>query len=241
FTDIAGEEDHVGDLDLKIAGTISGITAFQMDVKTTEFSLDILKEAVLQSKRARDYIIGIMNNTLDRPRPEISKYAPRIMTLKVPPDKIGLVIGGGGRTIRKIIEETGVEIDIDDDGMISIYGTELDKCVAALDRIKSIVEEPEAGKIYQGVVTRIFPFGAMVKFLNEQEGLVHISELAPYRVNRVEDVVNIGENIKVKFVGFDEQGRANLSRKQALTREELEKEKRKMPSNSRSTRREFPR
>ncbi|MCM8822136.1 MAG: polyribonucleotide nucleotidyltransferase [Candidatus Omnitrophica bacterium] len=241
LTDIAGEEDHIGDLDLKIAGTSSGITAFQMDVKTTEFSMHILKEAVLQSKRARDHIIEIMNNTLNAPRPEISKYAPRIMTIKIPADKIGLVIGGGGKTIRKIIEETGAEIDIDDDGMISIYSTELDKCIAALERIKSIVEEPEVGKIYEGVVTRIFPFGAMVKFLNEQEGLVHISELAPYRVNRVEDVVNIGENIKVKFVGFDEQGRANLSRKQALTSEELEKEKRKMPQNNRPPRRDFRR
>ncbi len=239
LTDIAGEEDHVGDLDLKIAGTKIGITAFQMDVKTIDFSWDILKEAVLQSKRARDHIIDIMNNTLDRSRPEISKYAPKIVTFKISPDKIGLVIGGGGKTIRKIIEETETEIDIDDDGKISIYSTEMDKCMNALERIKSIVEEPEVGKIYEGVVTRIFPFGAMVKFLNDQEGLVHISELAPYRVNRVEDVAGIGEGIKVKFIGFDEQGRANLSRKQALTQEELEKEKQKTSFHQRPHRKEF--
>ncbi|MCX7706151.1 MAG: S1 RNA-binding domain-containing protein, partial [bacterium] len=164
---------------------------------------------------------------LDKPRSEISKYAPKTLTYRISPDKIGLVIGGGGKTIRKIIEETGTEIDIDDDGTISIYSTDMDKCQNALEKIQSIVEEPEAGKIYEGTVTRIFPFGAMVKFLNEQEGLVHISELAPYRVNRVEDVVSIGDNIKVKFVGFDEQGRANLSRKQALSQEEIEKEKQK--------------
>ncbi len=227
LTDIAGEEDHVGDLDLKIAGTSVGITGFQMDVKTTEFSWSILSQAVMQSKQARNRIIEIMNNSLNEPRPEISRYAPRIVSFKVSPDKIGLVIGGGGKTIRKIIEETGVEIDIEDDGTVSIYSTEIENCQKALDRIKSIVEEPEIGKIYEGTVTRIFNFGAMVKFFNEQEGLIHISELAPYRVNRVEDVVNINEKVKVKFIGFDEQGRANLSRKQALTSEEFEKEKQK--------------
>ncbi|HOC02296.1 MAG: Polyribonucleotide nucleotidyltransferase [candidate division TA06 bacterium ADurb.Bin131] len=227
LTDIAGEEDHVGDLDLKIAGTSVGITGFQMDVKTTEFSWNILSEAVMQSKQARDKILGIMNSAIKEPRPEISKYAPRIVSLKVSPDKIGLIIGGGGKTIRKIIEETGAEIDIEDDGTVSIYSTEMENCQKAVDRIKSMVEEPEVDRIYEGTVTRIFNFGAMVKFLNDQEGLVHISELAPYRVNKVEDVVNIGEKIKVKFIGFDEQGRANLSRKQALTPEEIEKEKQK--------------
>jgi len=238
LTDIAGEEDHVGDLDLKIAGTSSGITAFQMDVKTTEFSWEILKEAVLQSKQAREKILDIMNGVLISPRPEVSKYAPRIISFKVSPDKIGLVIGGGGKTIRKIIEDTGAEIDIEDDGTISIYSPEIEKCQAALERIKAIVEEPEVGKVYEGIVTRIFPFGAMVKFFNEQEGLVHISELAPYRVNKVEDVVGIGEKIKVKFVGFDEQGRANLSRKQALTQEEIEQEKKKSTFHPRSFKRD---
>ncbi|HPP67342.1 MAG TPA: S1 RNA-binding domain-containing protein, partial [bacterium] len=153
------------------------------------------------------------------------KYAPKIVSFKVSPEKIGLIIGGGGKTIRRIIEETGAEIDIEDDGTISIYSTETENCQNALNRIKSIVEEPEVGKIYEGVVTRIFNFGAMVKFLNDQEGLVHISELAPYRVGRVEDIVNVGEKINVKFIGFDEQGRANLSRKQALSAQEIEKEK----------------
>jgi len=230
LTDIAGEEDHVGDLDLKIAGTSVGITGFQMDVKTMEFSYDILKEAVIQSRQARERIIEIMNRVLDKSRPEISKYAPRIVSLKVPSDKIGLVIGGGGKTIRKIIDETGVEIDIEDDGTVSIYSSDIEKCQKAVEKIKAIIEEPEHGKIYEGTVTRVFPFGAMVKFFNELEGLVHISELAPTRVNRVEDVVNVGEKIKVKFIGFDEQGRANLSRKQALTTEEIEKEKHSLHS-----------
>ncbi|HOK79353.1 MAG TPA: polyribonucleotide nucleotidyltransferase [bacterium] len=238
LTDIAGEEDHVGDLDLKIAGTYSGITAFQMDVKTAEFSWEILKQAILQSKQARIKILDIMNGVLNYPRPEISKYAPRIVSFKVSPDKIGLVIGGGGKTIRKIIEETDVEIDIEDDGTVVIYSPEMEKCQAALERIKAIVEEPEVGKIYDGTVTRIFPFGAMVKFFNEQEGLVHISELAPYRVNKVEDVVGVGEKIRVKFVGFDEQGRANLSRKQALTHEELEQERKKTAFHPRSFKRD---
>ncbi|MGB9641738.1 MAG: polyribonucleotide nucleotidyltransferase [Candidatus Ratteibacteria bacterium] len=241
LTDIAGEEDHVGDLDLKIAGTNNGITAFQMDVKTTEFSWEILKQAVLQSKQARIKILDIMNGVLNSPRPEISKYAPRIVSFKVSPDKIGLVIGGGGKTIRKIIEETNVEIDIEDDGTVVIYSPEMEKCQAALERIKAIVEEPEVGKIYDGTVTRIFPFGAMVKFFNEQEGLVHISELAPYRVNKVEDVVGIGEKIRVKFVGFDEQGRANLSRKQALTHEEIEEERKKITFRPRSFKRDSQR
>jgi len=225
LTDIAGEEDHIGDLDLKIAGTSIGITGFQMDVKTTELSWDIFSQAVVQSKQAREKIIEIMNSTIMRPKPEISKYAPKIVSFKVSPEKIGLIIGGGGKTIRRIIEETGAEIDIEDDGTISIYSTETENCQNALNRIKSIVEEPEVGKIYEGVVTRIFNFGAMVKFLNDQEGLVHISELAPYRVGRVEDIVNVGEKINVKFIGFDEQGRANLSRKQALSAQEIEKEK----------------
>lgn len=228
LTDIAGEEDYVGDLDLKIAGTSIGITGFQMDVKTTEFSWQILNEAIMQSKQARDRILEIMNSSLQEPRPDISRYAPRVVSLKVSPDKIGLIIGGGGKTIRKIIEETGAEIDIEDDGTVSIYSTEIENCQKAIYRIESIVEEPEIGKIYEGTVTRIFNFGAMVKFFNELEGLVHISELVPYRVNRVEDVVNIGEKIKVKFIGFDEQGRANLSRKQALTSEEIDKEKQKI-------------
>ncbi len=241
LTDIAGEEDHVGDLDLKIAGTKLGITGFQMDVKSVELSWEILREAVFQSKQARDTIIEIMNATIDKPRPSISKYAPKILRFKVSPDKIGLVIGGGGRTIRKIIEETDTQIDIEDDGTISIYSVDEEKCKAALERIKSITEEPEPGRIYYGVVTKIFPFGALVKFLNEQEGLVHISELAPYRVNRVEDILNIGDNVKVMFIGFDEQGRPILSRKQALSEDEIEKEKQKMNSSQKNIKRGFNR
>jgi len=229
LTDIAGEEDHVGDLDLKFAGTELGITGFQMDVKTTELSWEILEKALSQSKKARLEILEKMNAVISASRSSISVYAPRIVRLKINPEKIGLVIGGGGKTIRRIIEETGTEIDIEDDGTVIIASPDTDKCQKAVDRIKAIVEEPEIGKIYDGVVSRIFNFGAMIKFLNDQEGLVHISELAPYRVNRVEDIAKVGSPMKVKFIGFDEQGRANLSRKQALTEEELAKEREMAP------------
>jgi len=188
LTDIAGEEDHYGNLDLKIAGTEQGITGFQMDVKGAGITTDIFKEALAQAKEAREEILQKMYQTIANSRSSTSTYAPRILTLKVKTDKIGLIIGPGGKTIKKIIEDTGA------------------------------AEEPEPGKIYEGTVVKIIAIGAFVEFMPGKQGLVHISELAPYRVNRVEDVVKEGDKITVKFLGLDDQGRVKLSRKKALNK-----------------------
>ncbi len=216
LTDIAGEEDHYGNLDLKIAGTEQGITGFQMDVKGTGITTDIFKEALAQAKEARSVILGKMYQTISSPRPEISVYAPRIISLKVKTDKIGLIIGPGGKTIKKIIEDTGAEVDISDDGTVKVYSPNSTVCEAAAAVIRGIVEEPEAGKIYDGTVVKIIPIGAFVEFMPGKQGLVHISELASHRVNKVEDVVKEGDKIKVKFLGFDAQGRIKLSRKKVF-------------------------
>ncbi|MCM8776880.1 MAG: polyribonucleotide nucleotidyltransferase [Candidatus Omnitrophica bacterium] len=216
LTDIAGEEDHYGNLDFKIAGTEDGITGFQMDVKETGLTLEIMEKALYQSKEARKEILKKMYATISSPRETLSRYAPRIISLKIKTDKIGLVIGPGGKTIKKIIEDTGTEIDISDDGTVRIYSPDSQACEEAADVIRALTEEPEPGKIYEGKVVKIMSFGAFVQFLPGKEGLVHISELAPYRVNKVEDVIKEGDTIPVKFLGFDEQGRAKLSRKQAI-------------------------
>ncbi|MGC8976212.1 MAG: polyribonucleotide nucleotidyltransferase [Candidatus Ratteibacteria bacterium] len=219
LTDIAGEEDHYGDMDLKIAGTETGITGFQMDVKITSLTLDILTKAIYQSKQARQEILEKMYKAIPSPRESISPYAPKILTIKINPDKVGLVIGTGGKTIKKIIEDTGVKIDILEDGEMRIYSENLQACEKAAKEIYKIAEEPEIGQVYEGIVTKIFPFGAIVKFLPSQEGLVHISELAPFRIKRVEDVVKVGSQIKVKVIGIDEQGRVLLSRKRVIEEE----------------------
>lgn len=216
LTDIAGEEDHYGNLDLKIAGTEDGITGFQMDVKDSGLTFEVMEKAVYLSMDARKVILKKMYETISSPRTDISKYAPRIISFKIKTDKIGLVIGPGGKTIKKIIEDTGAEIDISDDGTVRIYSPECVACEEAADVIKSLTEEPEPGKIYQGKVVKIMNFGAFVQFLPGREGLVHISELASHRVNRVEDVIKEGDTIPVKFLGLDEHGRVKLSRKQAL-------------------------
>ncbi|MCM8832615.1 MAG: polyribonucleotide nucleotidyltransferase, partial [Candidatus Omnitrophica bacterium] len=214
LTDIQGEEDHYGDMDLKIAGTLDGITGFQMDVKTTDLTLEILEKAIYQSKEARKEILDKMYSTISSPKSSLSPYAPKILTIKINPEKVGLVIGSGGKTIKKIIDETGVKIDILEEGEIRIYSNDLEACKKAASEINKIAEEPEIGQIYEGVVTKIFPFGAIVRFLPSQEGLIHISELAPYRIKRVEDVVKVGSTVKVKVIGKDEQGRVLLSKKQ---------------------------
>lgn len=216
LTDIAGEEDHYGNLDFKIAGTEKGITGFQMDVKESGLTLDIIEKAVYQSREARKEILKKMYDTISAPRPSISRYAPRILSIKINPDKIGLVIGPGGKTIKKIIEDTKTEIDISPEGIVRIYSSDANSCEEAAELIREITEEPEPGKIYEGKVIKVTNFGAFVRFLPGKEGLVHISELAPHRVRRVEDVIKEGDTIPVKFIGFDEQGRPKLSRKQAM-------------------------
>ncbi len=213
LTDIEGLEDAYGDMDFKIAGTSEGITAVQMDTKLTGVSLEILGEAVHQAREARLYILDIMSRTLSTPRPEMSPYAPRMYKLKVPTDKIGGIIGSGGRTIRGIIEETKASIDIEDDGTVIVGSADAASARRAIEIIEGLTRETAIGDIFTGKVTRIFNFGAMVEILPGKEGLVHISELADHRVNRIEDEVKVGDEVTVKVIDIDNQGRVNLSRK----------------------------
>ncbi|MBI2021010.1 polyribonucleotide nucleotidyltransferase [Candidatus Giovannonibacteria bacterium] len=211
LTDIQGPEDHHGDMDFKVAGTKEGITAVQMDVKVDGIPLKIMKEAFLDAKEARLKILKVITDELPEPKKELSPYAPRILTMKIDPDKIRDVIGPGGKMINAIIAETGADIDIEQDGTIFITAPKEEGLKAAEEKIKMLTKVFEIGESFTGIVTRIFPFGAMVEFAPKQEGLVHISELAPFRVNQVTDVVSPGDEVPVKIVGIDDQGRVNLS------------------------------
>jgi len=211
LTDIQGPEDHHGDMDLKIAGTKNGITAMQMDVKIEGLTLSILKEAFAQAKKARLEILSAMAEAIPESRKEMSQYAPRIITMQINPDKIRDIIGPGGKMINKIIAETGVEIDIEDSGMVFITSPDKDAAEKAVTWIKNLTHEAQPGEIFQGKVTRILNFGAMVEIMPGQEGLVHISELATGRVNKVTDVVNIGDIVTCKVKNIDELGRVNLT------------------------------
>ena len=222
LTDIQGLEDHDGDMDFKVAGTSEGITALQMDIKIKGVSREILERALSQAKAGRLFILDKMLSAIEKPRPELSPYAPRIITASIHPDKIRDVIGPGGKTIKKIIEETGVKIDIEDDGRVFISAVDGEAGDKALKIIQSLTQDIEVGRIYNGRVTRVMDFGAFVEVipgvlgLNGKEGLVHISQLAHNRVEKVEDVVKVGDEILVKATGVDKQGRLNLSRKEAL-------------------------
>lgn len=218
LTDIQGLEDFCGDMDFKVAGTKKGITAIQMDIKIHGLTIEILEQAFLKAREARNYILDeIMNKCISAPRKKISQYAPQILKMKIDVEKMADVIGAKGRVIKKIIEDSGVDkIDTEDDGRIFIVSPDAEKVEAAFKMIKSIVIEPEPGQIYSGTVTRIASFGAFVEFAFEKEGLVHISNLALKRVKTVEDVVKVGDKILVKIINIDEQGRINLSRKDAL-------------------------
>lgn len=213
LTDIQGPEDHYGDMDFKIAGTEKGITAIQMDVKIGGISLPILEEAIGKAREARVHIIGIMSNVISKPREEMSQYAPRITSFRINPDKIRDVIGSGGKIINAIIAETGVTIDIEDDGMVLITSKNAEAAEKATEWIKDIVREVMPGEIYQGKVVKIMNFGAFVEILPGQDGMVHISELSANRVEKVEDVVKLGDIITVKVKNIDEQGRINLTHK----------------------------
>jgi len=223
LTDILGAEDHYGDMDFKLTGTRKGITAFQMDIKISGLDLDILRKALLQARDARLYILDIMEKTIAKPRPELSVYAPRIITFKVKQDKIGEIIGPGGKNIRGIIEQTGVEIDIEDDGSVFIAAKDQKAGELAQERILKLIEEPEVGKCYLGKVKRITPFGAFVEIIPGQDGLVHISELDTKRVNRVEDVLRVGDEVNVKVIGIDNEGKIRLSRKACLSPDHIQK------------------
>ena len=213
LTDIQGPEDHHGDMDFKIAGTKKGVTAIQMDVKIKGITNKIFKEALELGKKSRFQILEKMEKVISKPRPNLSPYAPRILTLQINPDKIREVVGPGGKVINEIIEETGVSIDIEPSGLIYITSEKEEAAKKALAWIKNIAREVKVGEIFQGKVKRILDFGAFVEILPGQEGLVHISQLAPWRVEKVEDVVKVGEVISVKVISIDEQGRINLSLK----------------------------
>ena len=217
LTDIQGMEDALGDMDFKVAGTTEGVTAIQMDIKIEGLTKEILTDALAQARRGRMHILGKMLEAIDQPREELSPYAPRIITLQIHPDKIRDVIGPGGKIIKKIIEETGVKIDIEDDGKTFIAAVDMEAGKKAVKMIEDLVREVEVGETYEGKVTRIMNFGAFVEVLPGKEGLVHISQLAKERVEKVEDVVAIGDVVKVKVIEIDRQGRVNLSRKVLLT------------------------
>lgn len=216
LTDIQGLEDALGDMDFKVAGTKNGITAIQMDIKIDGINKEIFKQALAQAKRGREHIMGIMLDCISEPRKELSKYAPKITTIHVDPEKISKIIGPGGKTIKKIVEETGAKIDIEEDGRVYIAAVNSEEAAKAIDMINGITAEAEVGKVYTGKVTRLMAFGAFVEILPGKEGLVHISQLSTERVNKVEDVVSVGDEIVVKVTEIDQKGRINLSRKAVL-------------------------
>jgi len=216
LTDIQGVEDNLGDMDFKVAGTRDGITALQMDIKIKGLTHEIFAQALEQAREARLFVLDKMLAVLPRPRTEMSPYAPRITTIMINPDKIRDIIGPGGKMIRKITEETGAQIDVEDDGRVFIAAVDQEGGQRAIDWIKGLTDEVEVGKIYKGKVVRIMPFGAFVEVLPNQDGLVHISKLTDYRVERVEEVANVGDEIVVKATEVDSQGRLNLSRQAAI-------------------------
>jgi polyribonucleotide nucleotidyltransferase len=216
LSDIQGMEDALGDMDFKVAGTRRGVTALQMDIKVSGLTPEVFRRALEQARQGRMHILDKMEAALPGPREVMSTFAPRITTIHIHPDKIRDVIGPGGKTIRRIQEETGCQIDVEDDGTVSLATVDEEAMNRAVAMIRDLTESVEVGRIYKGKVVRIMPFGAFVEILPRQDGLVHISQLAEQRVNRVEDVVNIGDEIMVKVTEIDDRGRVNLSRKQAI-------------------------
>ncbi|MBW8619589.1 MAG: polyribonucleotide nucleotidyltransferase [Hyphomicrobiales bacterium] len=224
LSDILGDEDHLGDMDFKVAGTENGVTSLQMDIKIAGITEEIMKVALHQAKDGRLHILGEMAKGLSGARKELGQYAPRIETMKIPTDKIREVIGTGGKVIREIVEKTGAKINIEDDGTVKIASSDGASITAAINWIKSIASEPEIGVIYDGTVVKTAEFGAFVNFFGAKDGLVHISQLAPQRVAKVTDIVKEGDKVKVKLLGFDERGKVRLSMKAVdqTTGEDLE-------------------
>ena len=213
LSDILGDEDHLGDMDFKVAGAAEGITSLQMDIKITGITKEIMDTALTQAKDGRNHILAEMAKAIETGRENVNSTAPRIETIQVPVDKIRDVIGSGGKVIREIVEESGAKVDINDDGIVKVASNDTDSLNKALELINSIVAEPEAGEIYEGKVVKIMDFGAFVNFFGKKDGLVHISQLANERVNNVKDIVNEGDIVKVKLVGFDNRGKVKLSMK----------------------------
>jgi polyribonucleotide nucleotidyltransferase len=216
LSDILGDEDHLGDMDFKVAGTVEGITALQMDIKIGGVTREIMKEALHQARQGRMEILKAMEAAITEPRKEVSGLAPRIVTLRVKPEKIREVIGPGGKVIRGIIEATGAKIDVEDDGTVIIASTDEAASRKAVEMIQRITAEAEIGKIYRGTVRKIMDFGAFVEILPGTDGLVHISQLARERVTRVSDILKEGDEVMVKVLEIDKQGKIRLSRKEAL-------------------------
>ncbi|MGH6925131.1 MAG: polyribonucleotide nucleotidyltransferase, partial [Propylenella sp.] len=213
LSDILGDEDHLGDMDFKVAGTAKGVTSLQMDIKIDGITEEIMKTALDQAKDGRMHILGEMAKALGEARAELGEHAPRIEQLKIPVDKIREVIGSGGKVIREIVEKTGAKIDIQDDGTVKVASSKAESIRAAIKWIQGIAAEPEPGQIYQGTVVKIVDFGAFVNFFGSRDGLVHVSQLAPQRVQNVKDVVKEGDKVWVKFMGSDERGKVRLSMK----------------------------
>ncbi|WP_282929529.1 polyribonucleotide nucleotidyltransferase [Anaerococcus sp. Marseille-Q7828] len=227
LTDIQGLEDHLGDMDFKVAGTRDGITALQMDMKISGITREVLEESLANAKEARMQILDLIESTIQNPREDISEFAPRLFTIDIDPEKVRDVIGSGGKTINKIIDETGVTIETEDDGHITVASVDGESGKRAIEMIKSIVTDPKAGDVYTGKVTRIMNFGAFVEIAIGKEGLLHISQIDHKRVGKVEDVLSVGDEVKVEVTEIDKQGRINLSRKALLPKPERdEKEER---------------
>jgi polyribonucleotide nucleotidyltransferase len=211
LTDILGLEDHLGDMDFKVAGTRLGVTAVQMDIKLGGISFEVLEKALERARAGRMHVLDRMEEAIAEPRSDLSEYAPRILTITINKDKIREVIGPGGKIIRGIVEETGAKIDVSDDGTVNIASVDPAAGRKALERIRQIVAEPEIGRLYEGVVKSVLAFGAFVEFMPGKDGLVHISELAEGRVEKVEDVLNEGDRVTVRLIGIDKQSRVKLS------------------------------
>ena len=225
LSDILGDEDHLGDMDFKVAGTADGITSLQMDIKIPGITEAIMKKALGQAKDGRLHILGEMAKAIDGARPDVGEYAPKIETITIPTDKIREVIGTGGKVIREIVATTGAKVDINDEGTVKVAASDAAKIKAAIDWIKSITSEPEVGQIYDGKVVKIVDFGAFVNFFGAKDGLVHVSQIANDRVNKVSDVLAEGQSVKVKLLGFDDRGKTRLSMKivDQVTGEDLTK------------------
>jgi len=219
LTDILGDEDHLGDMDFKVAGTTQGITALQMDIKIQGITKEIMQVALAQAKEARLHILGKMVESVAGANAEVSQFAPRLYVMKINPEKIRDVIGKGGATIRALTEETGTQINIEEDGTITIASTDADRAAQAKKRIEEITAEVEVGKVYEGPVTKILDFGALVNLLPGKDGLLHISQIAHERVEKVTDYLKEGQIVKVKVLETDEKGRVKLSMKALLERE----------------------
>ena len=223
LTDISGMEDHLGDMDFKVTGTRDGITAFQMDIKMEGITPEIMGKGLSQAKEARLKILDKMEAVISEPRKEVSPYAPRIFTMQVNIEKIGKVIGPGGKTIKKIVQDTGVKIDIDDQGKVSIASTDKEQLDKAIDIVKKIVEDVEVGRTYDSVVKKIMNFGAFAEVLPGQEGLIHVSQLSDEYVKNIDDVVKVGDKLTVKVTEIDSQGKIKLSRKAVIEEEKKDK------------------